>query len=137
MLIKPDAVQENVVGKIITMVEDAGFKIRGMRLVHLTNKQARAFYAEHKDRVFYSSLVDFMTSGTIVAMVLAKPDAIQTLRDLVGKTDSREAATGTIRATFGTDNQANAVHASDSPESAAREIAFYFPRLDVHPVAEE
>ena len=137
MLIKPDAVQKNAVGNITAMVEDAGFEVRGMRMVRLTKAQAQAFYAEHESRGFFGELVEFMTSGRIVALCLVKENAIKDLRQLVGKTDSREADAGTIRATYGTDNQKNAVHASDSPESAVREIAFYFSRLDTHHAAQE
>jgi nucleoside-diphosphate kinase len=130
MLIKPDAVQKRAVGRIIAWVEEEGFAIEGVRMLGLTREQAEQFYAEHRERPFFTSLVAFMTSGPIVALLLRRDDAVRVLRLLIGSTDSRKADEGTIRAAFGIDNQMNAVHASDSPASAARETAFFFSALD-------
>jgi nucleoside-diphosphate kinase len=130
MLIKPDAMRARNAGNIIAKVQDGGFGLVGLRMLRLTAPQAREFYLEHEARPFYGDLVAFMTSGPIIAMILEREDAIKGLRGLVGATDSHQAEPGTIRGTFGTDNQLNAVHASDSPESAARETAFYFNRFD-------
>ena len=137
MLIKPDAVAKKAAGKIIARVEEAGFTLCGLSMVHLTGDQARSFYREHKERSFYGELVDFMTSGPIVALRLRREDAIVELRKLVGATDSRKADAGTIRAEFGTDNQQNAVHASDSPASAARETSFFFSNINTFPISQE
>lgn len=131
MMIKPDAMRAGATGAIIARVQEAGFGLRGLRMVRLTPQQAKKFYREHADRSFFGELVDFMTSGPIVALLLEHENAVKQLRELVGATDSRKAAPGTIRAEFGTDNQQNAVHASDSPESAAREAAFFFSEMDV------
>ena len=130
MFIKPDAVRKKAVGKIIAKVEDAGFAIRAMRMVHLTPEQAREFYREHAEKGFFADLIAFVTGGPVVALLLERENAVETLRELIGSTDSRKAAPGTIRAEFGTDNQQNAVHASDSPASAQREMAFFFSHLD-------
>ncbi len=130
MLIKPDAVKRRAVGPIIARIEAEGFIIEGLRMLCLTREQAGAFYEEHRERSFFPDLVEFMTSGAIVALSLRRDDAVNVLRALIGSTDSRKAQKGTIRAEFGTDNQMNAVHASDSPSSAARETAFFFSALD-------
>ena len=126
MIVKPDAVAKNATGQIIARVESHGFIVRQLRMVHLTQEQAQAFYAVHKERPFYGELVEFMTSGPAVPMVLERADAVPTLREFIGPTNSNEAPAGTIRGDFGTDVQLNAVHASDSPENAAIEIAFFF-----------
>ena len=125
MIVKPDAVAKNATGQIIARVESHGFIVRQLRMVHLTQEQAQAFYAVHKERPFYGELVEFMTSGPAVPMVLERADAVPTLREFIGPTNSNEAPAGTIRGDFGTDVQLNAVHASDSPENAAIEIAFF------------
>ena len=130
MLVKPDAVQKHAVGRIIAWVEEEGFVIEGLRMLRLTREQAERFYAEHRERPFFAGLVAFMTSGPTVALLLRRDDAVSALRVLIGATDSRKANEGTIRAAFGVDNQMNAVHASDSPASAARETAFFFNALD-------
>ena len=130
MLIKPDATAAGATGKIITCVQSRGFVIRAMRMLWLKESQARAFYREHAEKPFYGKLVEFMTGGPITALCLQRNDAVTTLRALVGATDSREAEAGTIRAEFGTDTQANAVHASDSAESAERETSFFFSHFD-------
>lgn len=128
-IIKPNAVQKNVIGKILTRFEDAGLKIVAARMMQLSEKQAQEFYAEHKERPFYGDLVSFMTSGPVVVQVLEGQNAIQQNRDLMGDTNPEKAAPGTIRADFADSLEANAAHGSDAPESAAREIKFFFPEL--------
>ncbi len=125
MIIKPDATAKKVIGDIISMVEDK-FEIRGIIMKTLTVEEAREFYAVHKGKPFYDALVEFMTSGPVVGILLEGENAIKRLREVVGATDPKKAAPGTIRAKFGTDVQRNAVHASDSPESAGYEIPFFF-----------
>ncbi len=129
-MIKPDAVQRGLIGEVIGRFEKAGLKIRAMKMVHLTLEQARAFYAVHRERPFYDSLTSFMSSGPIVAMILEGENAIQKNRDLMGATDYRQAAPGTIRADFARDIEANIVHGSDSPENAHIEIDFFFNALE-------
>ena len=125
MIIKPDATAKRAIGDIISMVEDK-FEIAGIIMKRLTVEEACEFYAVHKGKPFYDSLVEFMTSGPVVGLLLQGEDAIKRLREVVGATDPSKARPGTIRAKFGTDIQRNAVHASDSPESAAYEIPFFF-----------
>jgi nucleoside-diphosphate kinase len=132
-IIKPDAVAKGVVGQIIDRFERAGLRILGARLVQLTDSQAAGFYAVHKDRPFYRSLCAFMTQGPCLPMVLEGEDAIQRLRDLMGATDPAMAASGTLRRDFASSIEANAVHGSDSPESAAFEIAYFFGALEILP----
>ncbi len=129
-MIKPDGVKRGLIGEVIGRFERAGLKIRAMKMVHLSLEQARAFYAVHKERPFYDSLTQFMSSGAIVAMILEGENAIQANRDLMGATDYRQAAAGTIRADFARDIEANIVHGSDSPETAVVEIAFFFNALE-------
>jgi len=136
MLIKPDAVRDRAVGRIIARVEAEGFALRGLRMVRLLPDQAEAFYHEHAGKPFYPGLVAFMASGPTVALLLEREDAVSRLRAIIGATDSRLAAPGTIRAEFGTDNHVNAVHASDSVTSAKRETAFFFGEPDTIPLAE-
>ena len=126
MMIKPDATGRNAIGEILSRVEGEGFVIRQLRLVRLSQEEAEEFYAVHKERPFYGELVEFMTSGPAVPMLLERDDAVAHLRGFIGPTDSTEAPAGTIRGDFGTDVQCNAVHASDSRENAAREIEFFF-----------
>ena len=126
MIIKPDAVKKNAIGDIIRIVEEKGFVIRDIRMLNQTPEQASQFYEVHKERPFYSDLVEFMTSGPCVPMVLERDDAVPFLREVVGATNPEEAAEGTIRKAHGDNVQNNAVHASDSPENAATEISFYF-----------
>ena len=126
LIVKPDAVARNAVGQILARLEGEGFLLRELRMERLTPERARVFYEVHRQRPFYDELVAFMTSGPVVPMVLEGADAVAHLRRFIGETDSTRAATGTIRADFGTDVQCNAVHASDSPENAVREIAFFF-----------
>lgn len=125
-IIKPDAVAKNVIGKIVSRFEDAGLQIAGMKLLQLSREQAEGFYAEHNGRPFFPALVEFMTSGPVVVQVLQGENAIARNRELMGATNPAEAAAGTIRADFAKSIDANAVHGSDSPTSAAREIAYFF-----------
>lgn len=126
MIIKPDAVKKNAIGDIIKRVEEKGFVIRDIRMLNQTPEQASQFYEVHKERPFYSDLVEFMTSGPCVPMVLERDDAVPFLREVVGATNPEEAAEGTIRKAHGDNVQNNAVHASDSPGNAATEISFCF-----------
>ena len=126
-ILKPDTVGKGNVGKVLAMVEAAGFTIRRMELVRLTPSRARGFYAVHEGKPFLDELVRYMSSGPCVPVVLEADNAIPRLRELMGATDSRKAAPGTIRAAYGVDIQNNAVHGSDSPESARTEIPFFFP----------
>lgn len=125
-IIKPDAVQAGKIGKIIQMIEASGFTIREMRMERLTFEKACAFYAVHKDKPFYESLCRFMSSGPIVVMMLERENAIDAWRELMGPTNSRLAPPGTIRGCFGTDIEKNAVHGSDSQETAKTELSFFF-----------
>ena len=131
-IIKPDAVAKNVIGKIYSRFEDAGLRVVAARMAHLSRAEAEGFYAVHKDRPFFKDLVDFMTSGPVVIQVLEGENAIQKNRDLMGATDPKKAAKGTIRADFARSIDANAVHGSDSRETAATEIAYFFPKQDIH-----
>jgi len=126
VLLKPDAVQRRLVGRIISRFEDKGLKIVGMKLMQVTRELAERHYAEHREKPFFSELVSFITSSPIVAMVVEGPGAIDEVRRLMGKTDPREAAPGTIRGDYGLSITQNLVHGSDSPESAAREIPIFF-----------
>jgi len=132
-IIKPDAVARHAIGRIVDRVEQAGLTILAAKLVHLTPAQAAAFYIVHKDRPFYASLCAFMTSGPCMPIVLEGDNAIARLRELMGATDPAKAAPGTIRKDFAASIEANAVHGSDSPESAAFEIPFFFGSLEVLP----
>ena len=126
MIVKPDAVSRNAIGAILKRVEDVGYKIRHLKMTRLSRKKATRFYAVHSGRPFFDGLIDFMTSGPVVPLALERENAVSFLREVVGVTDSTKAADGTIRRDFGTDIQRNAVHASDSPETAAEEITFFF-----------
>jgi len=125
-IIKPDAVSKNVIGKIYTKFEDAGLKIHAAKMIKLTTEQAGEFYAEHKERGFFNDLVTFMTSGSVMIQILEGENAISRNRDIMGATNPEEADAGTIRADFASSIDANAVHGSDSPEAAEREINFFF-----------
>jgi nucleoside-diphosphate kinase len=131
-IIKPDAVAKNVIGQIYSRFEQAGLKIIAARMTQLSRAQAEGFYAVHRERPFFKDLVDFMISGPVMIQVLEGEGAILKNRDLMGATDPKKAAPGTIRADFADSIDANAVHGSDAPETAAVEIAYYFPSLDVH-----
>ena len=130
-MIKPDAVGKNHIGAIYARFEAAGLRIVAARMLHLSDAQAKAFYAVHSERPFYSSLVEFMTSGPIMVQVLEGEDAIAKNREVMGATNPAEAAEGTIRKDFAESIEANAVHGSDAPETAAEEIAFYFPEMAI------
>ncbi|WP_413694032.1 nucleoside-diphosphate kinase [Psychromonas sp. KJ10-2] len=125
-MIKPDAVGKQLIGTILQRFEQAGFTVVAAKLMQLTREQAEGFYAEHEGRDFYEPLIEFMTSGPTMALVLQGQDIIPAYRELIGKTDPTQAAAGTIRADFAESTRLNAVHGSDSPESAAREIAYFF-----------
>ena len=129
-IIKPDATAAGHIGEIITEIERAGFRILAMRKLQLTRAQAEAFYVVHRERPFFDALVRFMTEGEVVPMALERENGISVLRDLMGPTDSTKAPEGTIRGKFGTNIERNAVHGSDAPETAAVELAFFFPQLD-------
>jgi len=131
-IIKPDAVARNVIGQIYARFEGAGVKIIAARMMHLSREQAGGFYAVHKERPFYADLVSFMSSGPVMIQVLEGEDAIRRNRDLMGATDPKKAAAGTIRADFAESIDANAVHGSDGADTAQTEIAFFFPTLDLH-----
>lgn len=131
-IIKPDAVAKNVIGKIISRFEDNGLKIAAARMKLLSQGEAEGFYAVHRERPFFRDLVNFMISGPVMIMVLEGENAILTNRNLMGATDPKKAEAGTIRADFADSIDANAVHGSDGPDTAAVEIAYFFPALDVH-----
>jgi nucleoside-diphosphate kinase len=125
-IIKPDAVAAGRTGDILSMVEKAGFKIRGMKMTRLSRQQAEGFYAVHRERPFFSGLVIFMTEGPVVVLALERENAIKEWRDLMGATNPEKAAEGTIRKRFAQNIERNAVHGSDAPETAAAEIPFFF-----------
>ncbi len=131
-IIKPDAVAKNVIGKIYSRFETNGLKIVASKMKHLSRVDAEGFYAVHRERPFFKDLVEFMISGPVVIQALEGENAIATHRDLMGATDPKKAAPGTIRADFAESIDANAVHGSDSPETAAAEIAYFFPSLEVY-----
>jgi len=130
-IIKPDAVAAGHAGRILALLEEKGFRIRALRLMHLTEPQAREFYAVHRERPFYASLVKFMTSGPCIPAVLQKPGAVAALREAIGATDPAEAAPGTVRALYAESKERNAIHASDSDANAVREAGFFFAESDV------
>ena len=132
-IVKPDAVAKRVVGKILTKIEEGGFTILAVKLAHLSPDAARGFYSVHRQRPFYDSLCSFMTQGPSLLMVLEGDNAIQRWRDLMGATDPAKAAAGTIRKEFASSIEANAVHGSDSPETAAVEIPYFFSSLELYP----
>ena len=131
-IIKPDAVAKNVIGQIVARFEKAGLKVVAARLQQLSRADAERFYAVHSARPFFKDLVDFMISGPVFVQALEGKNAIQTNRDLMGATDPKKAEPGTIRADFADSIDANAVHGSDAPETAAVEIAFFFPEINIH-----
>jgi nucleoside-diphosphate kinase len=130
-IIKPDAVAKNVVGQILSRFEKAGLKVVAARMMHLSRTEAEAFYGVHRERPFFKDLVEFMISGPVMVQALEGENAILTNRDLMGATDPKKAAGGTIRADFADSIDANAVHGSDAAETAAQEIAFFFPAMNV------
>ena len=132
-IIKPDAVAKNVIGKIYSRFETNGLKIVASRMVHLSRLEAEGFYAVHRERPFFKDLVEFMISGPVMVQVLQGEGAVAKNRDLMGATDPKKAEAGTIRADFAASIEANAVHGSDAAETAAVEIAYFFPALNVYP----
>ena len=130
-IVKPDAVAGGKAGKIVAHLEQAGFTLRAARLVRLTRAQAGAFYEVHRERPFYKDLVEFMTSGPCLPMALERADAVSHLRTVIGATDPAEAAPGTLRKLYAESKGKNAIHASDSPENATREVAFFFSEGEV------
>ena len=125
-IIKPDAVQNGLAGKVLSSLEDAGFKVAGLRFVHLSQQEAETFYGVHKERPFFGGLVKFMTSGPVVVMALEREDAVVRLREVMGATNPANADAGTIRKELAESIEANSVHGSDSEENAAIEIAYFF-----------
>ena len=130
-IIKPDAVSAGKAGVILAHLQKEGFRLAGLRQLRLAPEQARAFYAVHRERPFYDALVRFMTEGPVVVAALERSDAVSHLRRTMGATDSRKADAGTIRNLYGTDIERNAIHGSDSPENAAKEVAFFFSEADL------
>ena len=130
-IIKPDAVKNGKAGAIIQKIVESGFKLRGMKLIHQSLKQAEGFYAVHKERPFFGELTEFMSSGACVVLTLEKENAVKAWRDLMGATNPAEAAEGTLRKEFATSIGENAVHGSDSEENAAIEIAYFFSQLEL------
>jgi len=126
-IVKPDAVGKSLIGKILARLEEAGFVVRELRMERLAAGRAREFYAVHAERAFYESLIEFMTSGPCVAMVLERENAVSRLREVIGATDPAQAEEGTVRRLYAESVERNAIHASDSPANARREIDFFFP----------
>lgn len=130
-ILKPDSVEAGSAGKMIAKLQEEGFKILGIKMLRLTETQARAFYEVHKERPFYGSLVEFMMSGPVMPVALERENAVAHLRDVMGATDVAKAAPGTFRNLFGTSIERNAIHGSDSPENAAGELSFFFSRAEL------
>jgi nucleoside-diphosphate kinase len=130
-IVKPDAVEKSAVGGVIEMIEKSGLKIVALRMLRLSDAQARAFYAVHKERPFFPDLVKFMTSGAAVVMAIEGENAVARYREVMGPTDSKKAPPGTIRNKYGTNIERNAVHGSDGPDTARAELAFFFAGLDL------
>ena len=130
-IIKPDAVEGNLIGAILTRIEAAGFAILGLRLHHLTRAEAEGFYAVHRERPFFNDLTKFMSSGPCLLLALEAPEAIRRWRDLMGATDPAKADDGTLRNAFGTSIERNATHGSDAPETAAFELGYFFRQMEL------
>jgi nucleoside-diphosphate kinase len=130
-IIKPDGVKRGLIGEVVRMLEQNNLDIVAMKMLHMTKKQAEGFYAVHRERPFFESLTDFMSSGPAIVMVLEGDNVITRYRDLMGATDCREAAEGTIRKAFATDIEQNVVHGSDAPETASFEISYFFNQLEI------
>jgi len=130
-IIKPDAVKRKLAGKILQRIEEAGFSIKALRLMHMTKKEAEGFYAVHVARPFFGSLTDFMSSGPCIVLALEAPDAIKKWRTLMGATDPAKADPGTLRKEFGQSIENNATHGSDAPDTAAFELGYFFPGMDL------
>ncbi len=133
-IIKPDAIEKHKIGAIIERLEKEGFKIVAMKRLHLTLAEARGFYAVHRERPFFQELTKFMSRGPIVVMVLEREGAIQKYRDVIGATDPKKAADGTLRRLYGTDVGENALHGSDSPETAQNEVSYFFAGFEMGPL---
>ncbi|KDN96904.1 nucleoside diphosphate kinase [Hydrogenovibrio marinus] len=132
-IIKPDAVNRNLIGEITARLEKSGLSVIASKMLHLTTEQAAGFYAEHEGKPFYETLITNMTAGSIIVQVLEGEDAVAKNREVMGTTDPEKAAPGTIRKDFAVSMQKNSVHGSDSPESAAREIAYFFNENEIYP----
>jgi len=130
-ILKPDTVKAGKAGAVLSEIEKAGFRIRAMKMLHLSEAQAQGFYYVHKERPFFGSLIKFMTEGPVIAMVLEADNAIERLRNVMGATDPAKADGGTIRKQFGTNIERNAIHGSDGPDTAAFEIGYFFNRLEI------
>lgn len=130
-IVKPDAVAAGRAGKVLAHLEEKGFRIRALRMMRMTPEQAGEFYAVHRERPFYASLVAFMTSGPCIPVLLEKENAVAALREVIGATDPAEAAPGTVRALYAESKERNAIHASDSDDNAVREAAFFFATADI------
>jgi len=130
-IIKPDAVADGHAGEILTMLEEAGFRIIGMRMLKLSQAEAEGFYAVHRERPFFPSLVKFMTEGPIIALALEREDAVKKLREVMGATNPANAAEGTVRKRFAASIERNSIHGSDAPETAAVELTYFFSALDL------
>lgn len=130
-ILKPDALKRGLAGKIIQRIEEEGFRIVALKMVALSQQEAQAFYRVHAERPFYESLTDYMSSGPVMPMILEKKNAIEALRALMGATDPKEAAEGSLRREFGLDIEKNSIHGSDSPDSASTEIPFFFNAMEV------
>ena len=130
-ILKPDCVRKNLQGEVIARIQQAGFKILGMKMIHMTAEAAGGFYAVHRGRPFYDGLVSFMSSGPCVPLALEKENAVQDFRALIGATDPKEAAAGTIRKLYADNKGENIVHGSDSPENGRAEVAYFFPEKDL------
>ncbi len=132
-IVKPDGVEKGLIGEVISRFEKEGLKIRALKMVWLTKEEAEGFYAVHRDKPFFSSLTDFMSSGPIVPMVIEGEDAIKKVRELMGATDPSNAEEGTIRRDFASSVERNIVHGSDAPETAAFEVSYFFNALEIQP----
>lgn len=130
-IVKPDGVKKNLIGEVISMFEKNGLRVSALRMIHLSKEEAKSFYFVHKERPFYNSLTEFMSEGPVVVMVLSGGNAISKVRDIMGSTNPKDAAPGTIRAAFASDIERNIVHGSDSLQSAALEIPFFFSALEI------
>jgi nucleoside-diphosphate kinase len=131
-IIKPDGIQKNLIGEVIKRFEAAGLRIAALKMIKLSIDEAKGFYIVHKDKPFYKSLTEFMSSGPVVVMVVEGEDAIEKVRQLMGATNPKDAAPGTIRADFASDVEHNIVHGSDSPESASFEISYFFSAVEIY-----
>ena len=131
-IIKPDAVGRNLAGSVIARLQSEGFVVLGLKMIRLSQDDAKLFYAVHRERPFFDSLTAYMASGPIMPLLLQRDEAVKTLRDVMGATDPSQAAPGTLRQEFGVDVEKNSIHGSDSPASAAQEIPFFFSQLECH-----